>query len=381
MQRSTAHERGRVGQAVRRKRSRTFLGPSGTRPCRRSLRPTTWVNYRDYLDAYVIPVIGDTAAPGPDARPPQPALRPPAHEGRVTRRRRSGAQDRAERAPHAAPRARGRRHVGPRAPQRRRGRASRPESAATQPTSVDARRSSAHSCDHVHDDRFFALWLLVATTGLRRGELAGLRRHDIDFVHDRVIAVVTPGRRGRAAHRSRRRRPALAIRSLALDPDDAGGACWTTCGSGTRSAQLLGQDTQLLFVWPNGQPLHPDTITALFHKHCAGGRRCRASGCTMCRHSYATAALHAGVLGRRSSASGSGTPTVGLHDADLHARDPRHGRRTPAVSVASLILGRNRRRPRTSPYAFRTQRTRRCKARKALTWAKAQVSDGSGGRI
>lgn len=27
---------------------------------RSSLRPTTWVNYRDYIDAYVIPVIGDT---------------------------------------------------------------------------------------------------------------------------------------------------------------------------------------------------------------------------------------------------------------------------------------------------------------------------------
>lgn len=24
------------------------------------LRPSTWTNYRDYLDAYVIPIIGDT---------------------------------------------------------------------------------------------------------------------------------------------------------------------------------------------------------------------------------------------------------------------------------------------------------------------------------
>ncbi len=27
---------------------------------RASLRPTTWVNYRDYMNAYVIPVIGET---------------------------------------------------------------------------------------------------------------------------------------------------------------------------------------------------------------------------------------------------------------------------------------------------------------------------------
>ena len=57
---------------------------------------------------------------------------------------------------------------------------------------------------------------------------------------------------------------------------------------------LLGQDTQLLFVWPDGRPLHPDTITALFHKHCAaaGLPRIRLHDV---RHSYATAALKAGI--------------------------------------------------------------------------------------
>jgi integrase len=58
--------------------------------------------------------------------------------------------------------------------------------------------------------------------------------------------------------------------------------------------ELLGQETQLLFVWPNGNPLHPDTISALFHKHCeaAGLPRIRLHDV---RHSYATAALMAGV--------------------------------------------------------------------------------------
>jgi integrase len=51
----------------------------------------------------------------------------------------------------------------------------------------------------------------------------------------------------------------------------------------------------LLFVWPDGRPLHPDTITALFHKHCdaAGLPRIRLHDV---RHSYATAALQAGIL-------------------------------------------------------------------------------------
>src|SRR5580765_307879 len=50
---------------------------------------------------------------------------------------------------------------------------------------------------------------------------------------------------------------------------------------------LLAQPTSgLLFVWPDGRPLHPDTITKLFHKHvaAAGLPRIRLHDV---RHSYA----------------------------------------------------------------------------------------------
>jgi len=84
-----------------------------------------------------------------------------------------------------------------------------------------------------------------------------------------------------------------AERSLALDPTTWDAlrdylAIWD------EERRLLGQDTQLLFVWPNGQALHPDTITMLFHRHCdqAGLPRIRLHDV---RHSYATAALKAGV--------------------------------------------------------------------------------------
>lgn len=58
--------------------------------------------------------------------------------------------------------------------------------------------------------------------------------------------------------------------------------------------EQLGQDTRLLFVHPSGDPLHPDWITELFHRHCkaAGLPRIRLHDV---RHSYATAALKAGV--------------------------------------------------------------------------------------
>lgn len=68
---------------------------------------------------------------------------------------------------------------------------------------------------------------------------------------------------------------------------------------------LLGQRLELLLVWPNGTPLHPDTITALFHKHCAaaGLPRIRLHDV---RHSYTTAALKAGIS-PKVTASASGT--------------------------------------------------------------------------
>jgi integrase len=39
---------------------------------------------------------------------------------------------------------------------------------------------------HVRNDRLYAAWMLFATTGMRRGEVAGLRWIDIDLAAGRV---------------------------------------------------------------------------------------------------------------------------------------------------------------------------------------------------
>ena len=40
--------------------------------------------------------------------------------------------------------------------------------------------------EHVRDDHLYAFWLLVASTGMRRGELAGLRWADVDLEAGRL---------------------------------------------------------------------------------------------------------------------------------------------------------------------------------------------------
>ena len=71
--------------------------------------------------------------------------------------------------------------------------------------------------DHVRDDRLFAAWMLAATTGMRRGELPGLRWGDVDLTAGRVAirqasTVVDYGVQTSEPKTKRSRR------SVALDP-------------------------------------------------------------------------------------------------------------------------------------------------------------------
>jgi integrase len=62
---------------------------------------------------------------------------------------------------------------------------------------------------HVRDDRLYAAWLLVATTGLRRAELAGLRWLDVDLADGADLRLVPAAHpRGRAAEDPAPRCPA-----------------------------------------------------------------------------------------------------------------------------------------------------------------------------
>jgi integrase len=146
--------------------------------------------------------------------------------------------------------------------------------------------------DHVRTDPYYALWLLICTTGLRRSELAGLRRGDLDLDHGRLTSgetrIVVAGRATDSDGKSDDSR-----RTLALDPITIDALREYLRGWDERK-QEFGHDGQHLFCHPDGRLIHPDTITEWFARLSweAGLPPIRLHDV---RHSYATAALRAGV--------------------------------------------------------------------------------------
>jgi len=185
-------------------------------------------------------------------------------------------------------------------------------------------------------DRFFPLWVLEATSGMRRSELAGVRRDGID--HNDGTLLVGPTR--------------VVIDGQVIDEDGKSDDSWRTIALdpytlGVLRAHVhqldqerieageLYQDHGLLFCWEDGRPPHPDTITARFRRitNAAGLPPIKLHEL---RHTYATAGRRAKVdtkaLSRRvGHASVSFTMETYMHD-DLEAD------REVAEALASVIL-------------------------------------------
>ena len=159
-------------------------------------------------------------------------------------------------------------------------------------TGADARRF----LEHVADDRLYAMWALLLATGLRRGEIAGLRWGDVDL--DAGLLSVRRSRvsAGWTVHesqpktRSSRRAVSLdeqrvvavlrAHRRRQLEERLAWGTAWV--------------DSAFVFVRENGEPLHPETITSMFRRRVvrAGVPKIRLHDL---RHTSASLALAAGI--------------------------------------------------------------------------------------
>jgi integrase len=189
----------------------------------------------------------------------------------------------------------------------------------------------------VASDRLFAAWLLAATTGMRRGELLGLRWEDIDL--DAGVVRVAQAR-VRAGNQVVAGEPKTARgrRTIALDPATVA-ALRQHRKRRAKDRLLAGSsytNSDLVFTMPDGSPIHPNRFSLWFR------RRVRAADLPAIRlhdmrHSYATAGLAAGVppkviserLGHATVAFTLDTYTSALPAMDKSAADV----------VAELILG------------------------------------------
>jgi integrase len=152
-----------------------------------------------------------------------------------------------------------------------------------------------HFAATVAEDRLSALWLVAMTTGLRRGELAGLRWADLDLDARRLrVAVTRLSVHNRVIDEAPKSKS--SARTIALDPGTvaalrahrlrqleerlAAGSTWVDCG--------------LVFVHQDGRAPHPHRFNRLFDSATrrAGLPRIRLHDL---RHGYATAGLEAGV--------------------------------------------------------------------------------------
>jgi len=145
------------------------------------------------------------------------------------------------------------------------------------------------------ETRLYPLWLTLATTGMRRGEVLGLRWEDVDLeagtISIRQTRVMTGYEALLSTPKTRRAR-----RQVALDP-----ATVAALRENRRRQKMerlgggqLWKDSGFVFTREDGDPYHPERVSKLFTQASkkAGLLRIRLHDL---RHTYATLALGAGV--------------------------------------------------------------------------------------
>ena len=148
--------------------------------------------------------------------------------------------------------------------------------------------------DHVPGTRLEAVWRLAAMTGMRRGEILGIRWHDLDLDRARLSvrqALVAVGYE--VLHSTPKSHSA---RVIDLDAETVELLRAHRCQQDTERVQWGADymDQDLVVAKENGEPIHPHTFSQAFERLIA-----KASLRTIrlhdLRHTHATLALKAGV--------------------------------------------------------------------------------------
>jgi integrase len=191
---------------------------------------------------------------------------------------------------------------------------------------------------HVESDRYYAAFVLAATTGMRRGEVLGLRWQDVDLDAGRVSIVRSLTVVGGYEMHISEPKTDRGRRMIALD------AHTVSALKEHRERQMLEralqgdayEDGDLLFAREDGTPLHPDTFSEMFWRHAKAAKLPRIRFHDL-RHTHATLALAAGVHPKVvSERLGHASVTITL-DTYSHAIPAMQ--ETAATLVASLVFG------------------------------------------
>ena len=190
----------------------------------------------------------------------------------------------------------------------------------------------------VQRDRFAALFLLELTTGIRRGQICGLKWSAVDLDageitvhHSRV--VVAGHARDKAGGKTEN-----ADQTISIDRATAAALRrWRERQDGER--EFFGADYHpgdYVFTFEDGRPPHPDTIRQRFDRLAAAAGLSRITFHDL-RHSYATGALKAGVSPKILSER-IGHADVGFF-LQTYAHVITNDDREAAEQAASFLIG------------------------------------------
>jgi integrase len=149
--------------------------------------------------------------------------------------------------------------------------------------------------EEIADHRFFAAYFLAANTGMRRGEVLGLRWQDVDLERSRLSirqALVN------IAYKLQLTDVKTQGSRRVVDLDERTVAVLRSWRKGQLEEQLLvgrrADDAALVFSQPDGAPVHPDYFSQVFERHVAGSSLPRIRLHDL-RHTHATILLKASV--------------------------------------------------------------------------------------
>ena len=261
---------------------------------RTHLKPGTWQSYKTNVDAYIIPKLGTLTLQ--EITPAALAAFYADLQRNGRRSREGGLSARTVRFTHAILRRALSDAVDWNLLSRNPVERVKPPKHSTPEMRTWSAEELRRFLDHVRTDRYYAAWRLAAMTGLRRGELLGLRGRDVDLDAGRLSVTQTLlSVRNKLLYSTPKTKKGR--RSVALDPETVAELRRLRIRQNEERLIFGGDwpDHDLVFTREDGEPVHPDRFSRdWFAQHLKAADLPRIRFHDL-RHTHATMALAAGV--------------------------------------------------------------------------------------